>query len=299
VHGKPFTFSEWNAGEPGWFSADAVAIAAVVAALQDWDGVFFFNYQARQGDWDADHVHDYFDFNGQPVKMSLLASLANLYRRGDLPPLANVARAAPGEHEALGPLAMRYRVGMDPAVANGEGTPVPATVERARRLKTPRGDVVWDIRDASRAQVQVNTPATRMAWGLVAGQSITLGGWRLAFGPIERDYAIAVATSRDGLPLEASRSVLLTVVANAENQNMGWNSDRTSVGSDWGHGPAVVLGVPLQLTIPATSVACRMFALDPTGARVTEVESVRSEQGLTYQLGPRHRTLFYELAADY
>ena len=36
-------------------------------------------------------MRGYFSFNGQPVKLALLSACANLYRRGDLQPLSDVA----------------------------------------------------------------------------------------------------------------------------------------------------------------------------------------------------------------
>jgi hypothetical protein len=52
VEGKPMTLSEWNYAEPSPYSLGCVPMAAVLLSLQDWDGVFFFDYDAfsRNGD---------------------------------------------------------------------------------------------------------------------------------------------------------------------------------------------------------------------------------------------------------
>jgi len=300
--GKPFTFSEWNTGEPGFFSADAIPAAALVASLQDWDAVFFFDYHGSAGGWDVDEVHGYFDINGQPVKTALLPALANLYRRGDLPPLKQVAVAGPGLVDRLGALGLCYRVSMDPDVSTEEETipPSPEALNSAvgKRIESPDGTVVWDVRNPDRAHVLINVPATRCVWGLVAGEEFSLGDWRFAFGEIERDYAVLVATSRDGEPLSQSRSVLITVAANSENLAMGWNEDRTSVGTHWGHGPTQVNGVPVALRVPAGRPAARLFALDSAGQRRHEVGSQLEEDCLRFELGPRWHTLFYELSRE-
>ena len=83
---RPFTLSEWNIPDPNDYAASMVPFAAMVAALQDWDGVFFFEYHSSQEGWDTDRMRGYFSFNGQPVKLALLAACANLYRRGDSSP---------------------------------------------------------------------------------------------------------------------------------------------------------------------------------------------------------------------
>lgn len=45
-HGMPFTLSEWNHAEPSDVNTGVVMMAAVVGSLQDWDGVYFFDYES-------------------------------------------------------------------------------------------------------------------------------------------------------------------------------------------------------------------------------------------------------------
>ncbi|QDV62078.1 carbohydrate binding domain-containing protein [Crateriforma conspicua] len=300
MHDKPFTFSEWNAGEPGFFAADAIPAAAMIASLQDWDAVFFFNYHSSNGRWDTDAILGYFDLNGQPTKIALTAAFANLYRRGDLSPLEEPVAVSADNADRGGALAMQYRVGMtvDPDAHRAAAVPSAQDLQRPerKRLATPDGSVRWDARSASSAHVLIDTPKTRCAWGLVGGQAYKIGTWDLQFGETERDYAVLVATSRDDRPLESSSSILLTVVANGENQNMGWNDDRTTVGQDWGHGPTVVNGVPAVLSIPADQTARRLYALDAKGRRVRTISGKSSGTMLRFEIGPQYKTLFYELS---
>lgn len=300
-HGKPFTFSEWNTGEPGFFAADAIPIAALVSALQDWDAVFFFNYHSNTGDWDPGRITGYFDVNGQPVKTALLAALANLVRRADLPALEASVSVPPERTERLGAVGLRYRVGIDPALAPDAGFEAPADETLAdpqsKRIQTPNQSVIWDARDTATAHVLIDTPRTACLWGLVGGRRFSLGDWQLTFGDIERDYAVVVATSRDDAPLSEASSILITIVSNAENLDMGWNEDRTSVGRQWGREPTRVNGVPVELTIPSGQAATRLFALDSEGHRTREIKpQTTAGSDPTFALGPRWKTLFYELS---
>lgn len=299
--GKPFTFSEWNTGEPNYFSADAIPIAALVASLQDWDAVFFFNYHSSADHWNTDHIQGYFDLNGQPCKIALVSALANLYRRADLAPLTDVAAIAPGKEEGAGALALRLLVGTDPHLTAESHSTVSSDVLRkteSRRLATPDGSAVWDARQPDRARVLIDTPRTKCVWGLVGGETISLGDWTLAFGEVERNYAIFVATSRDDRPLDQSRSILITVLSNAENQNMGWNSDRTSVGRRWGNGPALVNGVPVDVQFTSRTPR-RVYALDPSGQRTADIPMTTQATGtLQFTLGPQWKTLWYEVSAN-
>src|ERR1017187_5929001 len=143
---RPFTISEWNIPDPNDYAASTVPFAAMVAALQDWDGVFFFDYHSSENGWDTDRLRGYFSLNGQPVKLALLAACANLYRRGDLKPLPD---AAAGTLRDLLPatLGLDPRIGIDPKATLPAGLAAPA----GKRLASPDGRLVWDADERTRA----------------------------------------------------------------------------------------------------------------------------------------------------
>ncbi|HUU42696.1 MAG TPA: hypothetical protein VMX57_02895, partial [Planctomycetota bacterium] len=261
--------------------------------LQDWDAVFFFDYHSSDRDWTTDRMLGYFSLNGQPVKLAMLSACANLYRRGDLKPLERVAAGTLDAHLPAS-LALTYRIGIDPKAARADSVKPPDS----KRLATPDGAVVWDATDPAKAHVRVVTPASRAVWGLVAGQSFDLGKWKLTVGETFGDYAAVVITSLDGKPLEESRHILLTAVGGAQNRDMGWNAERTSVSDRWGTGPTQVNGIPLNITAHATGVN-KVWALDGRGARVNEIGLMSREPGVwTMNVGPQNKTLWYELGRD-
>lgn len=287
---RPFTISEWNIPDPHDYAASAVPFAALVASLQDWDGVYFFQYQAGgDGGWYSDRVQRYFSFNGQPAKLALFTACANLFLRGDLAPLAAVA-AGTLDQMLPATLGLSHRIGIDPRATRPAGVaPGPG-----KRLESPDGRARWDATDPARAHVTVNTPATRAAWGLVGGQRLELGGLRVAFGPLERDYAVLVLTSLDGQPLEQSTGALLALVGSATNRGMAWNDARTSVGNQWGTGPAEVNGIAAEVVLPRPGA--RMFALDGRGHRRGEVPPLDGAVASRFRPGAEYRTLWYEVA---
>ena len=285
---RPFTLSEWNIPDPNDYAASVVPFAAVIAALQDWDGVFFFEYQSGESGWYPDKVQRFFSFNGQPAKLALFVACAHLFRRGDLPPLDSVLA---GSVDEMLPATLGFsaRIGIDPASAQRGKSPPAA----GQRLATPDGRVVWDATNASRAHVVVNTPATRAVWGLIGGQRFDLSGVQLQLGAIDRDYAVVVLTTLAGQPVETTKHALLAVVGSAENLNMKWNATRSSVGKDWGEGPAQVNGVPLTISLPRTGG--RVHSLDGRGQRQREIHAERAAVGARFVLGADDRTLWYEI----
>jgi hypothetical protein len=286
---RPYTMSEWNIPDPHDYAASVVPFAAMVAALQDWDGIFFFQYHSGGSSWYGDKVSGFFSFNGQPVKLALLTACAPLFRRGDLAPLTDIA-AGTVDQMLPATLGLTHRIGIDPRAKRATVVAAPG----GKRLATPDERVVWDARDAARAHVVVNTPATKAVWGLVGGQRFDLGGVKLAVGEVERDYAAIVLTTMDGRPIEKTPRALLTAVGSATNRGMKWNETRTSVGRDWGNGPAEVNGIAAEITLPRGGA--RVYALDGRGQRGREVPAEAGSNGAQFRFGPEYRTLWYEIA---
>jgi hypothetical protein len=289
---RPFTMSEWNIPDPHDYAASVVPFAALIASLQDWDGVFFFDYQSNGGAaWYSDKIQRYFSFNGNPAKLVLFTAFAAMYRRGDLAPLAVVAR---GTVDKMLPATAGFaqRIGIDPKATQADNYSTAKNEGNATRLVAPGNTAVWDAR-TEHAHVLLDTPATRAAWGIVGGSNFLLNGVRLKIGAVERDYAVVVLTSLDGAPLDQTKRALFAAVGSAQNLGMKWNEARTSVGNAWGTGPTQVNGIPVELTLPRGGA--KVFALDGRGERTREVPAVSGSRGAQFQLSGEYRTLWYEV----
>ena len=285
---RPFTLSEWNIPAPHDMAASTVPFAALMAARQDWDGVFFFTYSNSGEEWNRDTLGGYFGFIGHPVKLATLGLFRHLFVRGDLPPLANVVAGTVSQRPPAA-LSLQARLGIitSSAPSAAASNPVPA------RLASPDKMVVWDAADSSRAHVIVNTHATRAVWGMVGRRTFELGGWKLSVGSVDRDYALVGLTSLDGRPLESASRMLLVAVGRAENQGMQWNAERTSVGNQWGRGPTIVNGVPIHCELEGRIEA--VYVLDPKGDRRDRVPVTQAEGRSLWSVGPECRTIWYEL----
>src|SRR5262249_54100414 len=142
----------------------------------------------------------------------------------------------------------------------------PTTVSVTPSLATPAvsdtGEITWDT---ARRLFTLNAPAARLLMGKVGGQTVAVGDVRVQVAALgASDPAPPGPTALARQPLDQSRLLLLVALGRAENQNMGWNRDRTSVGDRWGSGPAVVQGVRATVTLPRGG--WQVDALDPTGA---------------------------------
>ena len=109
------------------------------------------------------------------------------------------------------------------------------------------------------------------------------------------NFASFTLTTVDAKPIAISKRLLLTIVGHVEKEGMIWNADRTSVGTNWGHGPALAEGIPVTVTLANAGVT-HVWALDSTGARAHDVPVTINGGKATFAIGPEYRTVWYEIA---
>jgi len=177
-------------------------------------------------------------------------------------------------------------------LGEGEGeVDVPAQEMPGLLRVSSTGEIVWDVTDADSAIYTVNAPAVRVAVGFLGGKTIALGDVSISVIKAESDWASIAVAALDGKPIADSAKVLVVAVGRVENQNMGWNEERTSVSRKWGDGPTVAEGIGARITLPGNR---RMSALSGTGAPQTTVTTATAENGsTTYEIGANYRTLWY------
>jgi len=294
-HDMPFTLSEWNQGEPNVTGSGAVMMGAAMGAIQDWDGIMFFNYTENKDRWFADHYKGWFDFAGHPVKESVLAVAGNLFLRGDLPSLKN-RRSGTYANRIDGRAAFGALIGVD---HNGTETDQPALPD-VNRFRTPDGSLLWDATNPEKAFLQLNTSKSIGVWGLVANQKFEIGNATFDVGDVSHNYATLILTSKDDKPLSQSKSMLLLASTSAENTGMQWNEERNSIGANWGTGPTLIYPVNATIRLPKTGVSGtpKVFALDGTGKRTGEVSVTKDANGFAIEIGSKHKTLWYEVAVE-
>ncbi len=304
VWGRPFTVSEYNHPAPNDYQVECVPILCAIAALQDWDGVYIYSYQHGSESWASDRIQSFFDINGNPAKLALLATGAMLFRRADVRPAAGKIAATLEEAKGSRPpwtrgLAVRTRVGTD---LKSESLLAGLPPGEDLLLESDTGEIRWDARDPSKARFLVDAPRTKLAVGFIASDAIELGAVRLATGEAARGFGCISLASLDREPLERSKRILLTTIANAENTGMVWNEDRTSVSDRWGASPPLVEMVPVEVSLrrgePEAAGSWKAYPLDPTGARGAPLEVLWGQEGLRFRAASEHRTLVRACARD-
>jgi len=180
-------------------------------------------------------------------------------------------------------------------LADGAGSvKASESVNASQSNMSDTGEVAWQVgRGAARTEVAflVKAPAARMAVGPIAGRKIDLGDVSVEVGTMDRHYACLALVALDGKPVAESKSVLLAAAGRVENQGMGWNADRTTVGTAWGKGPALAEAVPATVTLPGTGWKAQ--ALDGAGAPKAAIPAEASGSGTLVKVGATTPSLWY------
>jgi len=268
VDGKPFTVSEYNIPTPSDHAAPTLPMLSALAAFQDWDAVYAYTYLDFRREWASDHFLGFFDFAGHPGKLVFAPAAALAFRLGLVEPgrepvtvtlprdaaASLLARRAAGLRNvwenagvALGTVSVRR---MQIRIAE-PGSPLAAmgTVPIGATRISDTGEITWRPGKEDR-MFTVEAPGFRMAAGTIPGREFRLGDVAVAAGKAANASACLAIVALDGKPISGSSRVLVTLAARVENQSMGWNADRTSVGRNWGHGPTIAEKVTATLTLP-------------------------------------------------
>ena len=256
VAGKPYTISEYAHPAPGEFRAESLPMIFAFAAVQDWDGVYLFDYQDGNEAWDANRLTGFFHANSDPSLMAFLPAAVLMFRRFDVPYAHRESRLHVGAGDAallmaksgpsitplwqdqgvmgLDSMDERLSVTID---AKGD-TPLrpranstvgqPSTGEAAGE-NNGGSAIRWTGQGTDKAVFRVDAPSSKALIGFLGGQTAQVSGWEAQTEAEAGNGSFAVLTlsALDGKPTEQSRSLLLTALANVENSGMTWNAART------------------------------------------------------------------------
>ncbi len=294
VKGKPMTLSEWNYPEPGMASVGCIPMAAVLAGLQDWDAVFFFDYDAfsrqdGENPWFREAANNFFSFNGQPVKLAAFSQFANVFLRGDLKPLEREAVSTP-DAPVSGLLGLTKKLSVQADAVPFKATDLP----NPNQLMSANGQVEWTSKPPTQGRMKLNTAASKGVWGTISSTRNSVGDVQIDVGDIRPNYGVVLLSSTDGQPLESADSLVVLAASRSQNKGAIWNEARDSVGTNWGTGPTSVSSFDVTIRVPAKRKR-QCFALSGEGDRLGEVPVTFDGKSISIKLGPKYKTLWYEL----
>ncbi|WP_338615858.1 capsular biosynthesis protein [Pigmentiphaga sp. CHJ604] len=221
--GKPFVVSEFNQPFPSGPAGEVVPLVAAYASLQDWDGLFFFDYGENPS---GSLAPSNFGLSGDWGKYVNVGQSARLFRENQLPPLAAsttlpmpvamqallTARgvATDGTDPTDGYLAGLYHLSTVDiwqrriAVSPGLASPLTTAPKQA---SPPTADY-----DPRRKVLTLRAPSLMGFYGPTDAPGNQADGLRVVHAPPAPSFAAAVTLSTlDNEPVATSRRWLLTL----------------------------------------------------------------------------------------
>lgn len=316
VEGKPFTVTEYNHPAPNTYSSEAPLLLAAHAALQDWDGIYLFDYNSS-ANWDARRMEGFFDVAQHATKMANLPAAALIFRGGRVAPARQAvvtslpADAEPGLIARVGQawgVLEGHQLGLDPAVSLMHRTAlkvgrvaspkadVPALRDRAL-IASDTGEVTWDRRQKGQEMVTIRAPRARAVIGFVDGRTMTLGDVKLTPGPTLQGWCTLTLVQTEGDSFRSPGRALLTATGYVQNSGMRWkNAERSTVGTDFGQAPTLVESVPAKVVLPVAPQRLEIWVLDERGQRRKQLEARSAGDGASEFSIAGARSLWFELA---
>ncbi|MEM8872651.1 MAG: hypothetical protein AAGD32_00190 [Planctomycetota bacterium] len=301
VAGKPFTVSEYDHPAPSDFTAEYIPLFATFGAAQDWDALYTFSIAAIGAD--VDRITGFFDQNNNPAKAGFYPAAALIFRNGLIDPIDTAAtlRAPVPLWKAVEDVNAAWRRG-DFADADLAWYRVAIDLDPEEPVEETKVDRTEARGSTSPLNVTEDGVYTAVGdgavvvSGFIGGKSIDAGGITLTAEPAGLEFGSFIAVTLNDDDLADSDRMLLTYISRASNQNMGWNEARTTFGTNWGHGPVLVEVQPATITLPFEDVT--LFALDPLGNRIAEIETTRVAGGTQFDWSNDLKTIYVEAVRE-
>ncbi|RIA43765.1 hypothetical protein DFR49_1994 [Hephaestia caeni] len=270
--GKPYTVSEVNHPYPSDYGSEMIPILASYAALQDWDGIFFYTFETKiSGKW-TPMIGDHFDITLDPVKMAQMPAGAMIFLRGDVSAAKEVMTRSYStdqisEASRMPRAAMPYYTpGFDMKLPLVHGSRVscldckpslPAPLPEMDPIISDTGELRWQTDDGKDGLVTINTPRSQALVGFVSANREVQT--RNLSADIANTFATITLSSLDNKPLNLSDRMLLTTTGKVENTGAEWDKRRAML-TNWGTAPTVIEPITGWIQLKDLEGAVGVFA---------------------------------------
>ena len=313
---RPFTISEFNYTAPGRWRGVGGLLLGAQAALQDYDAIWRYNWS--HSDSLSPSPLSYFHTADDPLTRASERAALCLFLRRDVEPLSRVSTMlvpdgkdddaiSRGGQNAFGKLMYGWYsrlgtvVGDRPVAGSSEvfshqslaSVKDEELIERLEGAKPGDGQVVVD---RERGVFGVASPRT---CGLLCEEGRGVAGALAA----EMSIAPSVvwASSLDGRPLESSARILLSHVADVQDEGISYADHERKTLLKWGRLPHLMQRAHAEIALrrSGSTAGVRVFALGSDGARRCEIPVVRKPGGIRFSADtsrdPDDATFLYEI----
>ncbi len=309
VAGKPYIVSEVNHPFPAEHAAEGIPILAAYAALQDWDGIFWYTFEHKDTAQWKDVQPGHFEFRTDPVKLAQVTAGALLFLRADVKPAQKtVLRSYTPQQirESIRmqrperpyftpgfPLATPLRHATRIESFNAPGKPAAIEDSAGDLIASDTGELSWQRSAGKDGLVSVDTPRSQALIGFVKANAKSTANLS---AKTDSDHCAITLSAVDGRTIAQSARLLLTTGSRVENTDMRWNEKHTSL-LDWGKPPTRIEPVTGFVTLSNLDAASavKVTRLDGAGSPLAAaVPATKTEQGWQIKVG-QPATVWYAI----
>ena len=309
---KPYTVSEVNNPYPNDYDGEGIPILASYAAMQDWDGIFWYTFEPKADPAWKPYVGDPFDISLDPVKMPELAAGALAFLRGDIEKAHSIRERSYTEKQVFDsmlipsterpyytpgfpldlPLEHEVRISSfdgPPTQPFGE-TPVPDPITSDTR------QLAWYHSSKRAGLVAVDAPRTQALIGFVNSSHKPLANLAVE---LDNSFCSIQLSSLDDNPIDKASRLLLVAGGRVENTGQSWNTAGTDV-TNWGESPTLVEQVRGSVILRDLhgSRSIHLQPIDGAGQPLgPAIDGAKSGDGWKLPLG-NPVTTWYEITVD-
>ena len=182
----------------------------------------------------------------------------------------------------------------------------------SKRIVNEFGEICWNFQTPGKGFFTVDTANSKAFSGFITAP-IELDAVTFEVGKTELGWATLSLVKATNARKDAEKigrltpgRYLLTATGHMKNTDAVFKEvgekDVTTAGhfgGSNGHAPVLCEGVPATVTLKGlTSVVTTVYALDSTGARGPKLETTQVENGVAFAIGPKWKTLWYEIVVE-
>lgn len=280
-YSKPFLITEFNQPWPNRQAAEILPETAAFASMQDWSGLTFHDYSQSRQTYASTTPRE-FSLAGDAAKLVQFGQAAWIFRTGAISRLEPVSSYSFDDKVTLDATRARITDGLASFLEQHRladaSRPFSARVGYSvsdTRAVTPKSvgpeSLTPEARfDLKQRQLVVNAPMVKGVTGyLASGRKYDYGTFQLTLGATARGFVSLTLSSRDGRPVDQSRSLLLTLPGYTVGSTL---TSSGPVPLDVSRVPAPLkdsIVHPLEPTLP------RWSAIDPTTHRVVSLREIQ------------------------
>jgi hypothetical protein len=300
VKGLPYIVTEWQSCAPNDYRHEAELLFSAYCDLQGWNALEFAFSHSDTFDGPLDNN---FNVDNQPGQKGLWPATALLFHRHDVKEASDEFFAPMTPEEALDPAS---KLDLDPQLSLVAKTGIAFTDQKNQLLdpkqllvshsrnKVVTSDTGEVVLDYGNGILKLDTPRTQGFSGFTKGVPQSATNLEVT---LKNDYGTVVASSLEDKPLGETGHILVSAIGNAINTGMETVPAGNKLKSP---GSLPVLVEPMVGKVRLTQMTgdldkVKVYALDPSGRRTSDVSFDRDGQTLTFEMRPGYKTMFYEI----